>query len=230
MYAAEFTVTRSGQYELQVSHGEGDSRVPLPGSAFRVAIAPAATDVPSCMRLFVTERDEFGHGDGEPLPTSTAGRAGSFYFLARDGYNNARGVGGDVFSATLHGPEMVHAEVIDQGDGAYEVRYCPRKAGEYLVAVTKGTAHIAGSSFALSVRPAPTHMPSCVAHGAALQLGEAGERQSFVVEAHYTYFNLPAIPAMLAVPTILIVPTIPIVPTILIVPTARTASTMQYVQ
>jgi len=170
-----------------VSHGEGDSnRVPLPGSSFRVTIDPAATDVSSCMRLFVEERDECGHGLNEPLPPSTAGQEACFYFVARDSHNNARGVGGEVFSATLHGPETMHAEVDDQGDGAYAVRYCPRRAGDYQLHVTKGETHIAGSPFSLTVHPGISHVPSCAAYGPALQLGEAGERQSFIVEARHT--------------------------------------------
>ena len=169
-----------------MSHGEGDSnRVPLPGSSFRVAIAPAATDVPSCMRLFIEERDECGHGLNEPLSPSIAGQDASFFFVARDSHSNARGVGGDLFSAILHGPEVTQAEVEDQGDGAYVVRYCPRRTGVYQLAVTRGEMHIAGSPFSLTVHPGAAHVPSCAAYGPALQLGEAGERQSFIVEARH---------------------------------------------
>jgi hypothetical protein len=177
-------------YARQVSHGEGESnRVPLPGSPFRVAIAPAATHAPSCVRLFVEERDAGGHGLDEPLSPSTGGLAASFFFAARDRHNNARAVGGDLFSAVLHGPELVQAEVEDQCDGTYAVRYCPRRAGAYELAVTRGETHIAGSPFSLAVQPGPTHAAACVAHGAALQLGEAGERQSFLVEARDAHAN-----------------------------------------
>ena len=144
------------------------------------------------MRLFIEERDECGHGLNEPLSPSTAGQDASFFFVARDSHSNARGVGGDLFSAILHGPEVTQAEVEDQGDGAYVVRYCPRRTGVYQLAVTRGEMHIAGSPFSLTVHPGAAHVPSCAAYGPALQLGEAGERQSFIVEArHITPLHSP---------------------------------------
>ena len=170
----------------------GSNRLPLPlppkpafGTKSSASASASSTDAPSCMRLFIEERDECGHGLNEPLSPSIAGQDASFFFVARDSHSNARGVGGDLFSAILHGPEVTQAEVEDQGDGAYVVRYCPRRTGVYQLAVTRGETHIAGSPFSLTVHPGAAHVPSCAAYGPALQLGEAGERQSFIVEARH---------------------------------------------
>ena len=122
LYGAEYAVSESGGYDLRVSH----LGVALRGSPFRISVCPSATHVPSCMRLFVAQHDE-------PLPQTTAGAMTSFDIVARDEHRNARGVGGDWFTATLHGPETVHAEVVDRGDGTYTVRYCPRRSGDYLL-------------------------------------------------------------------------------------------------
>ena len=172
LYCAEYAAGESGGYDLRVSH----LGVALCGSPFRISVAPSATHVPSCMRLFVASHEE-------PLPQTTAGATTSFDIVARDQHHNARGVGGDWFTATLYGPETVHAEVLDRGDGTYTVRCCPRRSGDYLLAVTKDEQHIAGSRFALAVAPGATLSSACAAFGAGLQVGEAGEAQTFMLEA-----------------------------------------------
>ena len=43
------------------------------------------------------------------------------------------------------------------GDGTYEITFTPDFAGAYLVAVTLKGEHIAGSRFALEVRPSSAH-------------------------------------------------------------------------
>ena len=101
-----------------MSHAAFDKdSVALAGSPFRVSVAPAETDVPSCVRLF-EDRDA---GAYEPLAVTAAGQMASFEFIARDCYFNSRGVGGDRFQVLPHGPESLAGEAVDKGDGTYEV-------------------------------------------------------------------------------------------------------------
>lgn len=151
----------------------------IPSSPFELVITPGKTHPRNCLRLHCPDPTA-------PLPPATAGTKCTFRLLARDFFNNPRMVGGDELSAGLrseHVPERVTCDVLDLGDGTYEVSYVANVAAEYHVAVVLRSEPVEGSPYALRVVPAPTHGPTCVATGFALNTAAVGTLESFMVEA-----------------------------------------------
>jgi len=62
--------------------------------------------------------------------------------------------GGDPFTVDLMGPTgPIHADVVDNGDGTYQVTYQPEDAGRHDIAVTLDGKPIKGSTFHVDIKP-----------------------------------------------------------------------------
>ena len=152
------------------------------------------------------------------LPMATSGEPYSFTIEARDDFSERRRFGGDLFKVAVSGEQQgsgrlmeMAPSLFDHGDGTYDVRLLPGKAGAYLVAIllTYSLTHsltyllthslpgkagaylvaisldgqpIAGSRFLLAVRGSSAHGPSCVASGRGLRTTTAGEAARFAVQ------------------------------------------------
>ena len=178
LFKSKYQLTRAGEYELSVSY----AGAPVPNSPWALHVRAGVTHARSCVRLHQPD-------EAAALPPAAAGRKASFLLLARDYFGNVRHEGGDNICAGLRGPERCDCEVVDRGNGLYQIFYEPTSHGEYMLAVTLRTEPVLGSPFTLRCLPAGTHGPACVASGAALNLGDCGERHSFMVEARDSHGN-----------------------------------------
>jgi len=77
----------------------------------------------------------------------------TFTIEARDKNGQKRTEGGDPFVVDINGPTgPVAAEVVDNGDGTYNVTYHPQDAGRHDIAVTLEGKPIKGSTFRVDVQ------------------------------------------------------------------------------
>lgn len=120
---------------------------------------------------------------------ATSGEPYSFTIEARDDFSERRRFGGDLFKVAVSGEQQgsgrlmeMAPSLFDHGDGTYDVRLLPGKAGAYLVAISLDGQPIAGSRFLLAVRGSSAHGPSCVASGRGLRTTTAGEAARFAVQ------------------------------------------------
>jgi len=93
------------------------------------------------------------YGPGlEPGNLDTA--PATFTIEARDKNGNKMKEGGDPFVVDLMGPTgPIHADVVDNGDGTYQVTYQPEDAGRHDIAVTLDGKPIKGSTFHVDIKP-----------------------------------------------------------------------------
>jgi len=78
----------------------------------------------------------------------------TFTIEARDKNGNRRKEGGDPFLVEVQGPTgPVPVDVVDNGDGTYNVTYNPEDAGRHDIAVTLDGKPIKGSTFKVDVKP-----------------------------------------------------------------------------
>jgi filamin len=78
----------------------------------------------------------------------------TFTIEARDKNGNRRKEGGDKFDVDIQGPNgPVKADVVDNGDGTYNVTYQPDDAGIHDIAVTLDGTPIKGSTFHVDILP-----------------------------------------------------------------------------
>ena len=156
--------------------------LPLSGDAYPLEVEPAPTAPESSTVV------------GRGLRRAVAGEVAAFTVEARDEFGNLRLAGGDVVAAVGTGPGAAHftADVVDNGDGTYAVRYYPLASGLYSLSVTVGSAglhrdfghmhveeslaraHVRGSPFVLAVAPGPAFGPACTAFGEATFRASAG--------------------------------------------------------
>lgn len=125
-YSVQYAPTVAGEYLLSLTR-DGQH---IQGSPFGLRVWPAATHADQCV--------VYGRGTA----AGDAGYRQVFEIGARDAHGNPRGVGGDLFAAVLTGPEgkfdkipPAHCEVMDKGDGIYEVSYTLAVCGAFRLQV-----------------------------------------------------------------------------------------------
>lgn len=181
LFNVDYTVVRSGSYELSVSYGG----TAILGSPFQLRVVPGNTHPRACVRLHCPD-------EAAPLHPAGAGGRSSFTLVARDYFHNVRGVGGDDITAglrSLDGAEKLTCDVEDKGNGSYEISYVPAVAAEYMLSVVLRAEAVLGSPFTLRVLPSPTFGWACIATGYALTLGAVDKRESFMIEARDAHGN-----------------------------------------
>lgn len=106
-YSIEYTPTRIGEWSLRVLvNGQYD----IYGSPFHPIIQRAPTSSTHCLVK------------GEGTTIARIDSTNKFTIVARDIYDDERGVGGDSFEITILGPGLANP-IIDNGDGTYTVSY-----------------------------------------------------------------------------------------------------------
>jgi len=160
-YVSTFNVTRPGNHTLRVLlYGfEVALGVDYEGTVVVAGSADAVNSTAS------------GPGVGERGLPIAAGTATTFTITARDALGNPlTPVSGAAFSvvgrvATSANPSSTNASdwtanathglvssvPVDNGDGTYTASFAPTRAGKYLLSVTHGTTHFAGSPFLVTV-------------------------------------------------------------------------------
>jgi len=78
----------------------------------------------------------------------------TFTIEARDKLGNPRKEGGDNFVVDIQGPSgPIKADIVDKGDGTYDVTYQPEDAGIHDIAITLDDIPIKGSTFHVDIQP-----------------------------------------------------------------------------
>jgi hypothetical protein len=157
----------AGKYLVSVRLGNGD----VPGSPFGSVVEAGKTHTAACT------------ASGLGLLCAEAGVEAAFSITSRDQFGNQRSSGGDQYDVGLTGPVCFNAQVQDQDDGRYLVRYNTIMCGDYYVSIRRDGEPITGSPFVLSVVAGKTHGPSCTAVGDGLTTAFAGHEAEFVIEA-----------------------------------------------
>eukprot|EP00698_Gefionella_okellyi_P016092 TRINITY_DN457_c0_g1_i1.p1 TRINITY_DN457_c0_g1~~TRINITY_DN457_c0_g1_i1.p1 ORF type:complete len:4209 (-),score=1181.95 TRINITY_DN457_c0_g1_i1:57-12683(-) len=173
LYTITYTVTVAGRYLLDVSVNGAR----IASSPFGIEATPAFTEGANCQ----------ARGDG--LSKAIAGEAAAFTIFARDKHHNARRTGGDPFSFILRGPVTTSATAADQRDGSYTCQYSIQKAGVYSLNVLLDGAVLNALTSEVTVVPARTHAPKCIASGSGVESGVAGQPVSFIVTAFDEFGN-----------------------------------------
>ena len=119
--------------------------------------------------------------EGTGLEVAVTDVETSFLIRARDWVHRPCESGGELFEVRARGPVLMSADVLDRGDGTYEVRYIPTVSGNYVMHVTLNRAPIKGSPFNLIVDSDVTRPENCHAEGLGLSSSEAGKAASFTI-------------------------------------------------
>jgi len=119
-----------------------------------------------------------------------AGETDSFTVTARDSYGNPLADGGLSVKGAIQGPEAVHVETGDKGDGSYNLSYCPHKTGLYTFSVTVNGDKIGGTNpFPMVCIPGGPSAANTVAHGPGLESAQIGKHNHFTVESRDRFDN-----------------------------------------
>jgi len=175
-FIASYKVLRAGKFALSIEYNQA----PLRGSPFTLEVVPGPAHAKACMRLHCADSKA-------PLPILVAGNRASFLLLARDNFNNPRLVGGETTLqaglVAVQGPEKVGCDIVDKGDGTYEIFYSATVTGEYMCSVNLNNEPVKGAPFKLKVQPGPTHAPTCIVSGFAMKTGQLDTLEAFMLEA-----------------------------------------------
>ena len=175
-FIASYKVLRAGKFALAIEY----NGAPLRGSPFTLEVVPGPAHAKACIRLHCPDSKA-------PLPILVAGNRASFLLLARDKFNNPRLVGGETTLqaglVAVQGPEKVGCDLIDKGDGTYEIFYSATVTGEYMCSVNLNNEPVKGAPFKLKVQPGPTHAPTCIVSGFAMKTGQLDTLEAFMLEA-----------------------------------------------
>jgi len=144
-WSVEYNATDPGKYHIDVI--QRNPSIPVlydhvKNSPIDVLIEPG-TVAENCIA--------YGPGlDAGNLDTLPA----TFTIEARDKHGNKMKEGGDPFQVDLMGPTgPVPVDIVDNGDGTYQVTYQPQDAGRHDIAVTLDGKPIKGSTFKVDIKP-----------------------------------------------------------------------------
>jgi hypothetical protein len=146
-FELSYVATRAGELRLELLVADA----PVPGSPFRVAVAPSDTAATQTSAV------------GVATSRATAGELARFAIHARDGFGNRRSVGGDDFRARVVAPGgadlraslELGVETTDCADGTYLCTYTPLRVGAHALHVTLGRDHVRGSPYEVAVSAPP---------------------------------------------------------------------------
>ncbi|KAL6063572.1 hypothetical protein QOT17_011450 [Balamuthia mandrillaris] len=130
-YYMIYEASRAATYEIHISYQQQH----IWGSPYVITLKPGKTD----------PLTSSAHGPG--TARAIAGLGAFFTVEARDSFHNQRHIGGDEVVALLNGPDNVLANVEDNNDGTYLVRYSITKAGQYVLRVTLNGFPLPSSPF-----------------------------------------------------------------------------------
>lgn len=184
IHSVHYSVGLSGKYKLHV--GLRHQMCPLPGSPFELSVEPskayaASTKLPAdVLPLSGVASEEVQHG----LRFTTADMLGN---RCRKGGSNivmqiSKGARGDAESS-------VHCEVVDNGDGIYELKWRSIKAGVFPIDVLMDGSHVMGSPTELQVRSAMPAVEKMAVSGIGISKAVAGNEAELHVRVADRYGN-----------------------------------------
>jgi len=118
-------------------------------------------------------------------PGNEAGIPTRFTIEARNGNGIKVPIGGHKFPVTITGPsgKPIQSQTVDNGDGTYDVTYCPVEDGNHVVEIKHNDQHIAKSPINVYINPARPDPIKCLVYGPGLEGGEAHKPAVFTIEA-----------------------------------------------
>eukprot|EP00300_Choanocystis_sp_HF-7_P027017 c32080_g1_i1.p1 GENE.c32080_g1_i1~~c32080_g1_i1.p1 ORF type:complete len:1363 (-),score=228.54 c32080_g1_i1:31-4119(-) len=133
--------------------------------------------------------------DGPALFGSRAGEEVEAVLTLFDEFTNAITSGGDKIEATLTAQSGTEAgiakpcTIIDNKNGAYNIKYLQPRAGTYDFAIKLDGQHVATSPYLVHVLPGAVSPSTTFAHGTGLRYSVAGYRSHFVVQTADAFGN-----------------------------------------
>jgi len=126
-----------------------------------------------------TQTQVFGPG----LESGQAEEKLQFKIVAKDSEGNQRSDGGDNFLVSIDGVESIVPQVMDNGDGTYDVTYDTKEPGDYVVNVLlDGNKQVSGVPKTVHIKPAASPHNS-YAEGEGLERAFDNEPARFVIHA-----------------------------------------------
>ena len=166
-----YTVPLTGEYRVSLSVGA----VVVPGSPFRISCQqPRACEV----NTQITKSSEDGFANERyAVQLACFDQFGSPYSGKTD-------IHADVLDGTT---VLFPADVLDLGEGNFEVAFIPEISGSYSVTVSFDRNRILkGSPFAVKVRNDETSAAFCKLYGQGLAHGVAGQPLCFSIQGQQT--------------------------------------------
>jgi filamin len=139
-------------------------------------------DMPRKLHIEAAPSAGNSYAEGPGLEKPNTHHEQHFTIHAVDHEGNPRTSGGDDFHVTLKGPEELHPEVKDNGDGTYGVKYTATKPGDYEVDVTYEGDHIKDMPKTVFVEASPSAANS-YAEGPGLEKPNTHHEQQFTIHA-----------------------------------------------
>lgn len=134
-YDVEYSVGTPGDYTVKIDlHDQ-----PIKDSPFHPHVKPSADASKS-------------YAEGPGLTEAFDNEPAHFTIHAKDKQGNPRKDGGDPFKVNISGPETVVPQVVDNGDGTYDVTYEAGKPGPYRIEVTLEDKPIKDAPFSVNVK------------------------------------------------------------------------------
>jgi filamin len=134
-YGVTYTPEQPGDYTVAVTlHGDN-----IRDSPFNVPFKPAASADQS-------------YAEGPGLLGAVDNETAEFKIYAVDPDGNPRTDGGDDFAVEIDGPAPVEPNLVDNGDGTYDVTYDAEEPGDYTIHVTLEGNDIRDSPFTVNVK------------------------------------------------------------------------------
>jgi len=118
-------------------------------------------------------------------PGNEAGNETDFTIEAINRFGRRCPTGGAPWEIGVNGPNsLVPHDVIDNGNGTYQVRYTPRDDGNHLINVGFQGQPIKGSPFNVNILASKADPVQSKCYGPGLEGGEAHKPAHFTIEAH----------------------------------------------
>jgi filamin len=167
-YTGTYNVDKPGDYTVDISLYDEPIR-----------------DMPKSVHVKASSDAGKSYAEGPGLDNPATHKPQEFTIHAIDHDGHPRTDGGEDFKVVLSGPETIHPDVRDNGDGTYTVQYEPKKAGDYKVNVTLEDTPIKDMPRTINVKATPAAGKTW-ADGPGLESGKVFDNEP-------TYFTIHAV-------------------------------------
>eukprot|EP00698_Gefionella_okellyi_P019273 TRINITY_DN5888_c0_g1_i1.p1 TRINITY_DN5888_c0_g1~~TRINITY_DN5888_c0_g1_i1.p1 ORF type:complete len:5059 (-),score=1335.09 TRINITY_DN5888_c0_g1_i1:98-15274(-) len=174
VFVVSYKCSIAGKYRLLVDVND----TPVQGSPFEMTVEAGVVDAKKCVV------------SGEGLAHGVAGETSTFIVSGYDRFGNVCHTGGARVTCELRGTSTSVAQVVDYGNGTYEVKYIPTIAGRYTLDLRVGGAAVGdAASAAIDVVASTAEALHSVARGTGLSKATAGEQATFNITASDAFGN-----------------------------------------
>ena len=176
VHKVQYSIGLAGVYRLHV--GLRQQSVPLPGSPFRLEVAPGRAYAPST-RL---PKEQL------PLQAVAGDKWREIVVFTADKIGNRCVTGGAKVSINVDCVN-VQTNCIDNANGSYRLQWRSQRSGTFSVSITIDDVPVAGSPTTVSIIPAILVVGKCEAAGSGLSRAVAGETALLRVTVKDKYAN-----------------------------------------